>query len=147
MVASTNRRYAPSREEAALARLDILARLLDSAVRIPGTNIRFGADAVLNLIPGIGILTSQGLAAYIVIEAHRLKVPFPTLLRMLGHLGLDFAISAVPVVGWVGDVFFRANLRNMALLREHLTRPTGGDRHNDIGLRPGDRIIDGTVNA
>jgi hypothetical protein len=102
------------------ARLDSLARFLDSAIRVPGTNVRFGADALLNLIPGVGILTSKGMAAYLIWEAHRLGVPRPTLLRMAGNVGVDFVISVVPVVGWVGDVFFRSNLRNMALLRRHL---------------------------
>ena len=102
------------------SRLDTLARFLDSAVRVPGTNIRFGADALLNLIPGIGMLTSKGMSAYLIWEARRLGVPTETLLRMVGNVGVDFAISAVPLMGWIGDVFYRSNLRNMALLRYHL---------------------------
>ena len=103
-------------------RLDVLARFLDSAIRLPGTNVRFGADALLNLLPGIGTLTSKGMSAYLIWEARRLGVPTRTLVRMAGNVGLDFVISAVPIVGWVGDVFFRPNLRNMGLLREHLDR-------------------------
>ena len=104
------------------ARLDALARLLDSAVRVPGINIRFGADALLNLIPGVGMLTSKGMSAYLIWEARRLGVPMSTLLRMMGDVGVDFVISAIPLVGWVGDVFYRSNLRNMDLLREHLDK-------------------------
>ena len=103
-------------------RLNALARFLDSAIRVPGTNVRFGADALLNLLPGIGTLTSKGMSAYLIWEARRLGVPTRTLVRMVGNVGLDFVISAVPIVGWVGDVFFRSNLRNMGLLREHLDR-------------------------
>ena len=103
-------------------RLDALARFLDSAIRVPRTNVRFGADALLNLLPGIGTLTSNGMSAYLIWEARRLGVPTRTLVRMVGNVGLDFVISAVPIVGWVGDVFFRSNLRNMGLLREHLDR-------------------------
>ncbi len=110
------------RAREARVRLDVLARFLDSAVRVPGTNIRFGADALLNLIPGVGTLTSKGMSAYLIWEARRLGVPTGTLLRMIGHVGVDFVISAIPLVGWVGDVFYRSNLRNMALLREHLDR-------------------------
>ncbi len=110
------------REEGARARLEAIARLLDNKWRVPGTGIRFGADAVLNLLPGVGLLASKGVSAYLIWEARRLGVPFGTLLRMVGNLGLDAVISAVPVAGWVGDVFYRANLRNMALLREHLER-------------------------
>jgi hypothetical protein len=99
-----------------------LARFLDSAIRVPGTNVRFGADALMNLLPGIGTLTSKGMSAYLIWEARRLGVPTRTLVRMAGNVGLDFVISAVPMVGWVGDVFFRSNLRNMGHLREHLDR-------------------------
>jgi hypothetical protein len=104
------------------ARLNTLARFLDSVVRVPGTNIRFGADALLNLIPGVGMLTSKGMSAYLIWEARRLGVPLSTLLRMIGNVGVDFVISAVPLVGWVGDVFYRSNLRNMDLLRRHLDK-------------------------
>lgn len=109
--------------DAARRRLEGIARLLDSRWRLPLTNIRFGADPVLNLVPGLGLLASKGVSVYLLWEARRLGVPLPTLLRMLGHLGLDTLISAVPVVGWAGDMFYRANLRNMRLLREHLDRP------------------------
>lgn len=110
---------------AARARLDALARILDSAFRIPGTSIRVGADAALNLIPGVGTLAAKGVAGYIIFEARRLGVPKTTLLRMTANVGLDFAISAIPVVGWFGDVFYRANLKNIALLRAHLDRRSG----------------------
>jgi Domain of unknown function (DUF4112) len=113
---------ATSRANETRARLDTLARFLDSAVRVPGTNIRFGADALLNLIPGVGTLTSKGMSAYLIWEARRIGVPMSTLLRMMGHVGVDFVISAIPLLGWVGDVFYRSNLRNMDLLREHLDK-------------------------
>jgi hypothetical protein len=110
------------REEAARVRLEAIARLLDSRWRVPGTGVRFGADAVLNLLPGVGLLAAKGASAYLIWEARRLGVPFGTLLRMAGNVALDAVISAVPLAGWVGDVFWRANLRNVALLREHLDR-------------------------
>jgi hypothetical protein len=117
----------------ARVRLEALARLLDSALRVPGTNIRFGADAMLNLIPGLGTLTAQGLSAYLIWEARRLGAPTGMLVRMVGNVGIDFAISAIPVIGWVSDVFYKANMRNMALLREHLDRVDSGLHH---GRRP-----------
>lgn len=106
--------------EAARNRVETLARLLDGAVRIPGTDIRVGADAVLNFVPGIGTVAAQGLSAWIVFEAHRLGVPKPALLRMVGNVAVDTLISAIPLVGWAGDIFFRANQRNLALLQRHL---------------------------
>jgi hypothetical protein len=105
---------------AARERLEALARMLDSAVRIPGTSIRIGADAALNLIPGLGTLAAKGLAGYLIFEARRIGVPTRTLLRMAGNVGIDAAISAIPVLGWFGDVFWRANTRNIALLSDHL---------------------------
>lgn len=111
----------------ALKRLDRLAWLLDSALRVPVIGTRVGADALLNVVPGAGVVFAKGLSAWIIWEARRLGVPREVLGKMLANLGLDFAISLVPLAGWVGDVFFRANLRNMALLREHLEgRRRGG---------------------
>ncbi len=112
----------PTSRHETLARLDALARLLDSAVRVPGTNVRVGADTLLNLVPGVGTLFAKGLASYLILEARRHGVPTGTLLRMAGNVAVDFAISAVPVIGWFGDAFYRANQRNIALLRAHLER-------------------------
>ena len=106
------------------ARLELIADLLDSRWRIPGTSIRFGADALLSLLPGLGPVVSTVISGYLIWEARRLGVSTRTVLRMIGNVGLDGLISAVPVAGAVGDVFFRANRRNMALLRKHLERET-----------------------
>ena len=105
------------------ARLEIIADLLDSRWHIPGTGIRFGADALLSLLPGLGPVVSTVISGYLIWEARRLGVSTGTVLRMIGNVGLDGLISAVPLAGAVGDVFFRANRRNMALLRRHLARP------------------------
>lgn len=105
------------------ARLETIANLLDSRWRIPGTGIRFGADALLSLVPGLGPAASTVISGYLIWEARRLGVSTGTVLRMIGNVGLDGLISAVPFAGAVGDVFFRANRRNMALLRRHLARP------------------------
>lgn len=111
----------------ALKRLDRLAWLLDAAFRVPVIGTRVGADALLNFIPGAGVVFAKGLSAWIIWEARRLGVPKEVLAKMLANLGIDFAISLVPLAGWVGDAFFRANLRNMALLREHLEGRRGGN--------------------
>lgn len=116
------RRADAFREDDARKRLEAVARVLDSQWRLPGTSIRFGADAVLNLLPGLGLVASKGVSAYLILEARRLGVPTSTLVRMIGNVGIDALISVVPFAGWIGDVFFRANLRNMALLRQHLGR-------------------------
>jgi hypothetical protein len=110
-----------SRREA-LERLDFLAALLDSAVLIPGTKIRFGADAIIGLVPGIGDAITTALSAWIVYEAHRLGVPRHLLIRMIGNVAIDGLFGAVPLVGDLFDVMWRANKRNMRLLRQHLER-------------------------
>jgi len=104
------------------ARLDLIADLLDSRWRIPGTGIRFGADALLSLIPAAGPALSTAISGYLIWEAHRLGASRGLVARMIANVGIDAAISAVPFLGAVGDVFFRANRRNMALLRRHRDR-------------------------
>src|SRR5687767_8986818 len=93
-----------------------LARLLDSAVRIPGTNIRVGLDALLGLIPGIGDAIGAALSGYIVLAAAKLGLPKSVLARMVLNLGIDTAVGAVPILGDLFDVAFRANTRNIALI-------------------------------
>ena len=105
-----------------IARLDSLASLLDTALFIPGTNIRFGVDGIIGLVPGIGDTITTALSLWIVYEAHQLGAPAHVLGRMLGNVVLDGAVGAVPVVGDVFDVMWRANRRNMRILREWLER-------------------------
>jgi hypothetical protein len=101
-------------------RLERLAMALDSAWGLPGTRFRFGADSLLGLVPGIGDVITLGLSGYLVMEARRLGAPPAMLRRMALNVGLDAAIGAVPLLGDAFDVFFKANRRNMALLRDHL---------------------------
>ncbi len=101
-------------------RLEWLAWAMDSAVRVPGTNITLGADAVLGLVPGVGNLATTAVSGYLIREAWRLGVPRRMLARMVGNVALDSLISAIPVVGNLADVFWKANRKNMAILAEHL---------------------------
>jgi len=100
-----------------------LARLLDSAVRIPGTNIRVGLDALLGLIPGIGDAIGAALSGYIVLAAAKLGLPKSVLARMVLNLGIDTAVGAVPILGDLFDVAFRANTRNIALIDSAMSAP------------------------
>jgi len=97
-----------------------LAMLLDSRWRIPGTGIRFGVDAALGLIPVVGDAATAVISASVVYKAHRLGAPRHLVMLMAGNALLDAAVGAVPVAGAVFDVIFRANNRNVALLRRHL---------------------------
>src|SRR5699024_5454147 len=91
--------------------------------RIPGTRVRFGFDSLLGLVPGIGDAATTLPAAYIVYRAHGLGVPWSTLARMGGNVAVDLFIGAIPVLGDIFDVGFKANRRNVALLRRHLGKP------------------------
>lgn len=97
-----------------------LARLLDSAVKIPGTGIRIGADSVFGLIPVVGDIAGAALSGYIVLTSARLGAPPSTLVRMLMNIGIDTVAGAVPVIGDMFDVGWRANIRNVELLDSHL---------------------------
>lgn len=105
-----------------LARVTRLARLMDAAIAIPGTRIRLGADAVLGLAPGVGDLIAKIASAYILYEAHQMGLPKHKLLRMGGNVLVDLVFGSVPVAGDVFDVFWRANMRNIKILRDHVER-------------------------
>jgi hypothetical protein len=118
----------PSEPADPLARARALARLLDSAVRVPGTGIRFGADAVIGLIPGLGDIGGAALAGYLVILAQRLGVPRAVVLRMLANVAVDTLGGTVPLIGDLFDVAFKSNMRNVALLERALERPAATTR-------------------
>jgi Domain of unknown function (DUF4112) len=107
---------------ARVERIERLATLLDTAFILPGTNVRFGADALIGLLPGLGDTITTALSAYIVYEAYQLGVPNHVLARMIANVAFDSVTGVVPVAGDVLDVFWRANRRNIRLLREHLER-------------------------
>ena len=106
-----------------LARARTLARLLDSAAKVPGTGIRFGADAVLGLIPGLGDVAGAALAGYLVLLAQRLGAPRAVVLRMLANVAVDTIGGTVPVIGDLFDVAFKSNTRNVALLEQAVQQP------------------------
>jgi len=111
----------PGRRQA-VDRLDFIARLLDTAFIVPGTNIRFGIEAVIRLMPGIGDAVASALSCVILIEAHRLGVPRAILVRMIANVLLEGTAGAVPVVGDMFDIIFRANRRNIRILRDYMQR-------------------------
>ena len=111
-----------SRRQREWDRLDMLATLFDAALVVPGTNIRFGVEALLRLVPGIGDAAASALSFYLLYEASRLGVPRLLFARMVANVLLEGAVGMVPVAGDAFDVFFRANRRNVALLRAHFAR-------------------------
>jgi Domain of unknown function (DUF4112) len=113
-----------------LASLRKWAVILDSLFRVPGTSIRFGLDAIVGLVPGIGDLASPAYTALILIEGLRLRVPAVVQARMVLNAGLDMLIGLVPLLGDIADIAWKANLRNLALLERHAhpgAQPSTGD--------------------
>jgi hypothetical protein len=119
-----NRPVEISRSDPRVARLRSLARLLDSAWGVPGTRYRFGIDAIVGLVPGIGDIIGAVFSVLIVFQAARLGAPASTLFRMMSNIGLDTIIGEIPLLGDLFDVGWQANNRNMALLDQHLQRPS-----------------------
>jgi Domain of unknown function (DUF4112) len=103
-------------------RLDWLSNLLDVAFVVPGTNVRFGVEAILRLVPGIGDAVASALSAYVIYEASRLGIPKLLLARMIANVVIEGFAGAVPIAGDLFDVAWRANRRNVALLRDYLER-------------------------
>jgi hypothetical protein len=98
------------------------ARIMDEAVRIPGTKRGVGLDAALGLIPGVGDIVSGAMSAWIIAGALRHRVPLPKIMRMIWNVLVDVVFGAVPVAGDVFDVFFEENVRNMQILMKHRNR-------------------------
>jgi hypothetical protein len=115
-------RDVPIDKAAALARIQGLAKLMDSAVAIPGTDIRLGLDAAIGLVPVLGDLVSQAISSYIIWEARRLGVSRWTMARMISNTAIDAVVGMVPLVGDAFDVAFRANIKNLRLLEAHLAK-------------------------
>ena len=114
--------YDAASRRAALDRLDMLATAFDTAFILPGTTIRFGVESLLRLVPGIGDAAASALSCYLLYEAHRLGVPRLLFARMVMNVVLEGTVGAVPIAGDAFDVIFRANRRNVALLRGHFAR-------------------------
>jgi Domain of unknown function (DUF4112) len=112
----------PGGPEESVARLEALGRLMDGAFVVPGTNIRIGLDAIIGLVPVAGDVISGLVSSYLIWEARQLGAPRFLIARMMANTFLDTTIGAIPVVGDAFDLMFRANMKNMALLRRHMEK-------------------------
>lgn len=98
-------------------------KLLDSKFTIPGTNIRFGIDPIVGLIPGAGDVLAGGVSLYFLILAALLKAKVSVLTRMFINILLDVLIGSIPILGEIFDVYWKANLRNARILDELQEHP------------------------
>lgn len=102
-----------------LKHLDRLAKLMDAQFRIPGTDIRFGLDGLIGLIPGAGDLSTFAVSGYMVLILARNGASGYVLARMVLNILIDAIIGSIPLLGDVFDIAFKANMRNLKLMQEH----------------------------
>lgn len=113
-----------------LAEVEALAWLLDNSIPVPGTGRRFGVDALIGFIPGIGDLVSAGVGLVVVWRGARMGLPRIVVARMLANSAIDLVVGAIPIAGDAFDLWFKASTRNLNLIRRWLDQPdqsTAGD--------------------
>jgi hypothetical protein len=118
----TFRRFDGRSRWARLESLDRFSRFLDVAFIVPGTNARFGIEAILRLVPVFGDFAASVLSCWVLYEAYQLGVPKPLFGRMVANVVVEGLAGAVPIAGDLFDVAWRANRRNVRLLREYFDR-------------------------
>jgi len=114
--------FGPLTREQRFARIDALAKLLDVAFVLPGTKVRYGIDGLIGLVPIVGDLITTAISLWIVREARALGAPKYLVARMLANVALDGVVGIVPFVGDAFDVMFRANMRNIRILKRWMDK-------------------------
>src|SRR3954451_19934722 len=102
-----------------LRHLETLAKLMDNQFRIPGTNFRFGLDAIIGLIPGAGDLTTFGISGVMVFIMAQNGASGAVLSKMILNVLIDTIIGSIPLIGDIFDVGFKSNTKNIRLMKEH----------------------------
>ena len=99
--------------------IDKIAYLMDSQFRIPGTRFRFGLDPVLGLFPLVGDVIGYSISAILVLAMARHGVSGKVIVLMIGNILLDVIVGSIPILGNIFDFFYKANNRNIGLLKKH----------------------------
>lgn len=121
-------------DNAELRRLEKLADMMDAQFRIPGVPMPVGLDGIIGLIPGVGDTLTMGVSAYIIYRARPHVTP-AILVRMIWNVVIDWAIGIIPFFGDIFDVAWKANRRNIRLLKDHLqTKKYPATRHKGSAL-------------
>jgi Domain of unknown function (DUF4112) len=105
-----------------LRRIRKIAKLLDTAIGIPGTKFRIGLDPILGLIPGGGDLVGAAISAYMIYLATSFGLEKSKVSQMIKNIALETTVGFVPIVGDIFDVYFKANIRNLDILEQHLAQ-------------------------
>lgn len=104
----------------ALRRIEWIERWLENAIAIPGTKARIGLDALVGLIPVAGDCTTAAMSLYLIWEARRFRLGQKGYWKMLGNVTIDLLVGLLPLVGDYADFTWRANSRNLKIIKEHL---------------------------
>jgi hypothetical protein len=118
----------------ALEQLRTITKLFDQAFQLPGTRWRFGLDALIGLVPGLGDVAGAIVATYALHVARKLNAPAVVQLRLLTNIAFDALIGIVPILGDVFDFAFKAQTRNLALLDAWVASPERTARRSRRGL-------------
>jgi hypothetical protein len=105
-----------------LRRIAMITKITDTAVTVPGTDVKIGLDAVVGAVPLAGDLVMGAVALVLINDARHLGVPRADLVRMLRNTALDTAIGAIPFIGDLFDIVYRSNERNLMLIEKHVGR-------------------------
>jgi hypothetical protein len=99
--------------------VESLARLMDSQFRLPGTNFKFGLDPIMGFIPLAGTLSTYAVSGILVVTMARYGVSRKVVILMFLNILLDALIGSIPIIGNIFDFAYKANDRNVRLLRRH----------------------------
>jgi len=117
-----------SERSRSLGEVEMLAWLLDNSIPVPGTGRRFGIDALIGFVPVLGDMVSGGIGLFVVWRASRFGLPRIAVARMLANTVIDIAVGAIPILGDAFDLWFKANTRNLAIMRRRLEEPAASTR-------------------
>ena len=113
-------------------RVELMERMLERSVTLPGTKQQFGLDVILVAIPIIGDVAGAALGSYMIWEARNLGMSKWQVTRMAGNIGVDWLLGLIPWVGAIPDFFFRSNTRNLRIIKRHLDRHHAGTATVDV---------------
>lgn len=118
-----------------LVEVEAIAWLLDNSIPIPGTGgRRIGLDALIGFIPAVGDLVGAGIGLYVIVRAAMLGLPRIVIARMVANSAIDLAIGAIPLIGDAFDLWFKANTRNLRLMRRYLESPDASTKGEWLAL-------------
>ena len=101
-----------------LAQVRAIAKMLDTAIQVPGTGIRFGLDAILGIIPGLGDTAGAIFSGYLILLGSRMGLPQSVITRMVANVAIDTIVGGIPILGDLFDVAWKSNIRNLKLLEQ-----------------------------